>query len=76
MNAITIASSGAKCLLENNYVTAGAELAMLFLDFINEFSTDKSITEFDNPVIVRSQSCMNPIKINLLVVLYSDPGDR
>eukprot|EP01036_Dinobryon_divergens_P027735 gene27735-36556_t len=48
MSAITIASSGAKCLLENNYVTAGVELAMLFLDFINEFSADKTSTETDS----------------------------
>ena len=56
MSAITIASSGAKCLLENNYVTAGVELAMLFLDFINEFSADKSSAETDYQVIVISQS--------------------
>ena len=52
MTAITIVSSGSKCLLENSYITAGAELAMLFLDFITEFSAEKNSSESDSTVII------------------------
>lgn len=37
LGAINVTAGGAKCLLENSYETAGAELAMLFIDIITEY---------------------------------------
>ena len=50
LNAIAVTAGGAKCLLENKYYTAGAELAMLFLEFITEYSSENNNLETDKMV--------------------------
>ena len=42
MGALNATAAGAKCLLENNYENAGAELADLFLDILTEYKIDLS----------------------------------